>query len=53
MSFLEPKIETLPKEVQLKYNELNNELQDGDITEKGYRKKRMKLVHPYLVAGKK
>ena len=48
----EPSRDSLPRAIQLKYQELDQELQDGDITEKGYRKKRMKLVHPYLEAGK-
>ena len=47
----EPRREDLPKDVQFKYKELDQELVEGDITDKGYKKKRMKLVHPYLVAG--
>ncbi|XP_070296851.1 disco-interacting protein 2 homolog B-like [Salvelinus sp. IW2-2015] len=38
---------TLPVEVREKLAELELELSEGDITQKGYEKKRAKLLAPY------
>ncbi|XP_055693474.1 disco-interacting protein 2 isoform X2 [Lutzomyia longipalpis] len=39
---------TLPEEVREKLAELDLELSEGDITQKGYEKKRTRLLQPYL-----
>jgi len=41
----------LPPPVLEKLRELNAELAEGDITQKGYEKKRAKLLGPYLSRG--
>ncbi|XP_030629546.1 disco-interacting protein 2 homolog C [Chanos chanos] len=38
----------LPREVRARLAELELELSEGDITQKGYEKKRSKLLRPYL-----
>ncbi|XP_053352065.1 disco-interacting protein 2 homolog A isoform X2 [Clarias gariepinus] len=45
MMMVEP---TLPSEVREKLAELELELSEGDITQKGYEKKRGKLLAPYI-----
>ncbi|TDG53237.1 hypothetical protein AWZ03_000052 [Drosophila navojoa] len=41
-------ISSLPSDVREKLAELDLELSEGDITQKGYEKKRAKLLQPYL-----
>ncbi|PFX26048.1 Disco-interacting protein 2-like C [Stylophora pistillata] len=47
-SMTEPPESSLPPQVLEKLRELNTELAEGDITQKGYEKKRAKLLDPYL-----
>nr|XP_058972641.1 disco-interacting protein 2-like isoform X1 [Pocillopora verrucosa] len=47
-SMAEPPESSLPAQVLEKLRELNTELAEGDITQKGYEKKRAKLLGPYL-----
>ncbi|XP_023209303.1 disco-interacting protein 2 homolog B-A-like isoform X3 [Xiphophorus maculatus] len=42
-------LSTLPKEVRDQLAELDLELSEGDITQKGYEKKRTKLLAPYII----
>ncbi|XP_051562774.1 disco-interacting protein 2 homolog B-A-like isoform X5 [Myxocyprinus asiaticus] len=42
-------VSALPQEVREQLAELDLELSEGDITQKGYEKKRAKLLAPYLV----
>ncbi|GFN99713.1 disco-interacting protein 2, partial [Plakobranchus ocellatus] len=39
---------TLPEDVRERLAELDLELSEGDITQKGYEKKRTKLLGPYV-----
>lgn len=41
-------IASLPPDVREKLAELELELSEGDITQKGYEKKRARLLAPYL-----
>ncbi|KAL7012147.1 hypothetical protein ACKWTF_014657 [Chironomus riparius] len=43
-------VSTLPDDVREKLAELELELSEGDITQKGYEKKRQRLLAPYLSA---
>ncbi|XP_068751269.1 disco-interacting protein 2 homolog A-like isoform X2 [Montipora capricornis] len=47
-SMTEPLESSLPPPILEKLRELNTELAEGDITQKGYEKKRAKLLGPYL-----
>ena len=49
--FLEPARNELPNNIQQEYTNLEVEYKEGDITDKGFKKKKMKLLKPYLVAG--
>ena len=40
-------ISTLPSSIQERLKELDDELEEGDITHKGYDKKRKQLLDPY------
>uniref|UniRef100_A0A7N6AQT1 DMAP1-binding domain-containing protein n=1 Tax=Anabas testudineus TaxID=64144 RepID=A0A7N6AQT1_ANATE len=42
-------LSALPKEVRDQLAELDLELSEGDITQKGYEKKRTKLLAPYII----
>ncbi|XP_018528969.1 disco-interacting protein 2 homolog B-A isoform X3 [Lates calcarifer] len=42
-------LSALPKEVRDQLAELDLELSEGDITQKGYEKKRAKLLAPYII----
>lgn len=44
----EQNILQLPSEIRIKLAELEVELSEGDITEKGYQKKKSKLLAPYV-----
>ena len=48
----EPPRSELPAAVQQEYYTLEQEFKEGDITEKGFKKKKLKLLTPYLVASK-
>ncbi|XP_017842176.1 disco-interacting protein 2 isoform X2 [Drosophila busckii] len=47
-SYLGMDVSTLPADVREKLAELDLELSEGDITQKGYEKKRAKLLQPFL-----
>ncbi|TNN81382.1 Disco-interacting protein 2 B-A [Liparis tanakae] len=42
-------LSALPKEVRDHLAELDLELSEGDITQKGYEKKKIKLLAPYII----
>ena len=44
-------IRLLPADIRAKLAELDLELSEGDITQKGYDKKRQKLLAPYVPAA--
>nr|CAB3238033.1 disco-interacting protein 2 homolog C [Phallusia mammillata] len=44
--------ENVPLEVKAKLAELDIEISEGDITQKGYEKKRLKLLQPYMTKTK-
>ena len=47
--FLEPATMSLPTNVQEHLAELENQYKEGDLTEKGYHKRRSQLLMPYLI----
>ena len=44
-------VRTLPADIRAKLAELDLELSEGDITQKGYDKKRQRLLAPYVPAA--
>ncbi|OWR50493.1 disco-interacting protein 2 B-A [Danaus plexippus plexippus] len=48
MADLSVDISKLPDEIRDKLAELDLELSEGDITQKGYEKKRTRLLSPYI-----
>ncbi|CAB3226259.1 unnamed protein product [Arctia plantaginis] len=48
MADLSVDISKLPDEIRDKLAELDLELSEGDITQKGYEKKRTRLLTPYI-----
>lgn len=47
--FVEPALHTLPKFVLEQINDLDKELKDEEITAKGYKRKRDKLLAPFML----
>ena len=45
-------INTLPENIRNELNQLELELNEGDITQKGFEKKKAKLLEPFLNAPK-
>jgi hypothetical protein len=48
MGDLNVDVSKLPEDVREKLAELDLELSEGDITQKGYEKKRTRLLSPYV-----